>query len=294
MHSVDGLLALGAAQLQAAGVEQARLDARLLLSAATGLSHEAMIRDPDAELPQAQAEKYTAMIARRQAREPVSRILGHREFWSLEFAINQDTLDPRPDSETLISAALEHMMDRNRPLDILDIGTGSGCLLLALLSEMPQARGTGIDISAGALEMARANAQRHGLSRRVHFLQCDVRRRDWTRSINGPFDIVISNPPYIPAAEIADLAPEVARFDPHAALAGGEDGLDFYRIITISIAKLLAPGGWVVLEAGAVQADAIQTLLRQAGLCELDARRDLGGALRAITGRNRAKSVTKH
>lgn len=285
MPAIDSALRMATAQLQAAGVAQARLDARLLLSAATGLSPEAMIREPDAELPQVQAEKYTAMIARRLAREPVSRILGRREFWSLEFEITPDTLDPRADSETLISAALGLIEDRARPLRILDIGTGSGCLLLALLSELPHAQGLGIDVSRGALDVAQRNAVRLGLSGRAQFGVCDVQHPSWTGQLAPPYGLVISNPPYIENAVIAGLAPEVSCFDPFGALAGGEDGLDFYRIITISLADLLMPGGWAVLETGAGQAGDVQQLLSQVGLDRQHRYRDLGGVDRAVAGR---------
>jgi len=278
-------LRCAATQLQAAGVAQARLDARLLLGACTGLSHEAMIREPDAELAQDQADKFTALIARRLAREPVSRILGRREFWSLEFEITPDTLDPRADSETLISAALGLIEDRTRPVRILDIGTGSGCLLLALLSELPRAQGLGIDISRGALEVAQRNAVRLDLSDRAQFAECDVRHTGWIAQLARPFDLVISNPPYIENAAIAGLAPEVSCFDPLGALAGGEDGLDFYRIITISLADLLTPGGWAILETGAGQAGDVQQLLSQAGLDRQHRYRDLGGVDRAVAGR---------
>ncbi len=278
-------LRTGAAQLQAAGVAQARLDARLLFSAATGLSHEDIIRDPDAALCPEHAAAYAAMIARRVAREPVSRILGRREFWSLDFEITPDTLDPRADSETLIRAALELIEDHNRPLRILDIGTGSGCLLLALLSELPRAQGAGIDISQGALEVAHLNAVRLGFSERARFIACDVRSTNWMHHIGGPFDIIISNPPYIENTVITGLAPEVALFDPYAALAGGEDGLDFYRMITTSLIHILCPDGLVVFEAGAGQADAVRALLHKAGLVTLDTHPDLGGVARAVTGR---------
>ena len=285
MPTIGEALRTGAAQLWAAGVAQALLDARLLLMAATGLGVEDVIRDPDAELSAAHAAAYAAMIARRVAREPVSRILGRREFWSLDFEITPDTLDPRADSETLISAALGLIEDHNRSLRILDIGTGSGCLLLALLSELPCAQGAGIDISQGALEVAHRNAGRLGFSERARFIACDVRSANWMHQIGGPFDIIISNPPYIENAVIAGLDPEVTLFDPHLALAGGEDGLDFYRMITISLAHLLRPDGLVVFEAGAGQAEAIEMLMRQAGLTAPGPNTDLGGVARAVTGR---------
>ncbi|MCK9993408.1 MAG: release factor glutamine methyltransferase [Alphaproteobacteria bacterium] len=285
MPSIDEALRDAAAQLQAGGVAQALLDARLLLMAATGLSQEDIIRDPSTELSAQQQACFAEMLARRQAREPVSRILGRREFWSMEFAISPDTLDPRADSETLISAALGLIADRNGRLRILDIGAGSGCLLLALLSELPGARGIGVDVSQAALDVARANAERHALTERAQFVACDVRAKGWARQAGAPFDLVIANPPYIPDAEIAALVPEVSRFDPRTALSGGADGLDFYRMITISLPELLRPGGSAVLEAGHGQALAIQGFLLDAGLAVQDARHDLGGVARAIIGR---------
>lgn len=285
MPAIGDALRIAATQLQAAGVAQARLDARLLLMAAADLSHEDVIRDPDAAMRPEQAQTFAAMIARRVAREPVSRILGRREFWSLEFEITPDTLDPRPDSETLISAALGLIGDRNRPLHILDIGTGSGCLVLALLSELPHARGAGIDISQGALDVAQRNARRLGFSGRAQFICCDVRSANWMQQAGSPFDIVIANPPYIENAVISGLAPEVTLFDPYAALAGGEDGLDFYRMITTSLVHILCPDGLVVFEAGAGQAEAVRMLLHKAGLVTLDTHTDLGSVARAVTGR---------
>jgi release factor glutamine methyltransferase len=266
-------------------VAQARLDARLLLMAATGLGLEAVIRDPDAELSKAHAVHYAAMIARRIAHEPVSRILGWREFWSMEFEITPDTLDPRADSETLIGAALGLIHDRNHPLRILDIGTGSGCLLLALLSELPRAQGTGFDISQSALDVAFRNAERLGFAERANFISCDVRSAGWAAQLTGPFDIIIANPPYIENAAIAELSPEVTLFDPHMALAGGEDGLDFYRMITISVAQLLRPDGLMIFEVGAGQGNAAEMLMRQAGLSVLGRSYDLGGIARVVTGR---------
>ncbi len=280
-----------AAKLKAAGVEQAVADARLLLAAASGRRIEDIIREPDAELSAQHMAAYVAMVARRTAREPVSRILGRREFWGLEFEITAGTLDPRADSETLISAALAEIKQRNRPMRILDIGTGSGCLLLALLSEFPHAAGTGVDISQEALDVARRNAGRLGFSGRAQFIRCDVRNAGWAGRMGGPFDLVIANPPYIENDAIAALAPEVARFDPYEALAGGADGLEFYRIITISVADLLYPGALVIVETGAGQAEAVRNMLRRAGLAALRLHHDVGGIARAVAGRCEVKTV---
>lgn len=260
------------------------LDARLLLCAVTGRGIEEIIRDPDAGLSPEHAQAYAAMIARRVAREPVSRILGRREFWSLEFEITPDTLDPRADSETLIVVALELIRDRTRPLRILDLGTGSGCLLLALLSEFSNATGVGADISQAALKVARNNAARLGFGARARFIRCDLRNPDWPRIIGGQFDLLIANPPYITNDERASLMPEVSLYDPCAALAGGEDGLDFYRLITISMKQMLARESHVIFEAGQGQAARIGPLLGAAGLTVLSPSCDLAGVERAVTG----------
>ncbi|HAK62042.1 MAG TPA: peptide chain release factor N(5)-glutamine methyltransferase [Alphaproteobacteria bacterium] len=272
----------GARRLAEAGAGTPQLDARLLLQAAAGRSMEELLCNPDEELTVCQSAQFDRLIGRRIMREPVSRIVGRREFWSLEFEISPETLDPRADSETLIEAVLGQVADRQRPLRILDIGTGSGCLLLALLTEFPRARGLGLDISEEALGVARRNAVRLGLAGRADFLRCDIRAADWVTQAGGPYDVVISNPPYIPDGEISGLAPEVANFDPGIALAGGEDGLDFYRIITGSVAELLREPGWVALEAGFGQAGAIEGLLRAAGLESLQVRDDMNGLARVV------------
>lgn len=282
MPTLKEALRDGAARLAGAGAGTPQLDARLLLQAAAGRSTEELLCNPDEELTMIQAAQFARLIARRVLREPVSRILGRREFWSLEFEISPETLDPRTDSETLIEAVLGLAADRRRPLRILDIGTGSGCLLLALLGEFPRARGLGIDISGKALEVARRNAAGLGLADRADFLHCDIRAADWALLAGGPYDVVISNPPYIPDRQIEGLAPEVANYDPRIALSGGEDGLDFYRIITGSVAKLLRNPGWMALEAGIGQAAAIQELVCAAGLGILPVRYDMNGLARVV------------
>ena len=282
MPTLKEALREGAGRLAGAGAGTPQLDARLLLQAAAGRSTEELFCNPDEELTACQAAQFGRLIGRRLAREPVSRILGRREFWSLEFEISPATLDPRADSETLIEAVLGLETDRQRPLRILDIGTGSGCLLLALLTEFPRARGLGMDISETALEVARRNAARLGVADRADFLCCDLRGADWVAQAGGPYDVVIANPPYIPDGEIEGLAPEVANYDPRISLAGGEDGLDFYRIITGSVAELLRIPGWVALEAGSGQAGAIQGLLRAAGLGILPLRHDMNGLARVV------------
>ncbi|HEX3065021.1 MAG TPA: peptide chain release factor N(5)-glutamine methyltransferase, partial [Dongiaceae bacterium] len=226
-----------AKRLAAAGINEARREARLLLAEATGWEAASIVAHPERELDEHQASRLAELLRRRATREPLSRILGWREFWSLRFALGPDTLDPRPDSETLIEAALA-LADRGRALSVLDLGTGSGCLLLAFLSEVPNARGLGIDVNQGAITIAEANARALGLAGRARF-----RLGDWGTDLTERFDLILCNPPYIPAGDIAGLAPEVARFDPLLALAGGPDGLDAYRRLSDELPRLLLPGG---------------------------------------------------
>jgi release factor glutamine methyltransferase len=268
--------------LNAAGVEDAGRDARLLTAAAVGVSTADIIGRPEQILSAEAQARLRRMIERRSAREPVSRILGEREFYGRPFALSEATLDPRPDSETLIGAALELATQEGwgeAPIRILDIGTGTGCLLLTLLAELPNATGLGTDISEEALATAQRNAQALGLADRGAFA-----RHDMLDGVAGPFDLVVSNPPYIASGDIPVLAPEVHQFDPHAALDGGPDGLAFYRRISQGLDKVL--GGWVVLEVGMGQADAVALLLQQAFVKTLHAelRRydDLGGHTRCV------------
>lgn len=283
---VSTLLRAAVARLRAAGVEQAALDARLLIGHALSLTRTQLACQPDRVVDQAEAARVAAVIARREAREPVSRILGRREFWSLDFALVPDTLDPRPDSETVVEAALAMLGSLSAPQpETLDLGTGTGCLLLAILSEVPNARGWGLDISPAAVAAATANAERLGLAARARFLCLD-----WREGLAGPlgaarFDLIVANPPYIPEGDLADLAPEVTRFDPKAALVGGRDGLDAYRQLAPQVPGLLVAGGGVVFEVGAGQAAAVTMLLARAGLTVLGVRRDLAGVERCVLAR---------
>lgn len=270
-------LAQAAARLGQAGIERPQAEARILLEAASGRSRGQIIAFPEHTLTCAQQQIFDSQVARRCAREPISRILGSREFWSLRFEVGPATLDPRPDSETLVAAVLARIPDRNADLGILDLGTGTGCLLLALLSELPRAHGTGIDISEQACATAAANAEALGLNARAEF-----RVGDWTRDISAQFDVVVSNPPYIESTSIDGLAPEVSQYDPRAALDGGPDGLDAYRALMPQAARCLKPGGLLVLEIGLGQGDAVRALANQAGLVDLGAADDLGGIERSL------------
>ncbi|KJB95406.1 N5-glutamine S-adenosyl-L-methionine-dependent methyltransferase [Skermanella aerolata KACC 11604] len=267
------------ALLREACVDTPELDARILMGASLGMTREHMLIHATARLNQAQVGRVLGFIARRVDREPVSRILGRREFWSLDFHLSPATLDPRPDSETLIDEALAGIPDRKAPLTVLDLGTGTGCLLLALLSELPNAAGTGIDRSEEAVATATANARRLGFGQRARFAV-----GDWGDGLSERFDLVISNPPYIPEAEIETLAPEVVRFDPVAALAGGPDGLNAYRTIVTQLPNLLKSKGKVIFEVGAGQAADVARLLVTAGFSGIGTRCDLGRVERAVFG----------
>jgi release factor glutamine methyltransferase len=273
-----GALRFAEQQLCAAGIDNPQLDARILTAAALGMKPDALRLAPDRALAPEDEGRIEALVGRRiEGREPVSRILGRREFWSLEFQITPDVLDPRPDSETLIEAALRLFPNRAAPLDILDLGTGSGCLLLAALGEYPNARGAGVDASAAALAVAGANAERLGFAARAHF-----RRGDWGRGLEECFDLILCNPPYVAETERAALSPEVARHDPPAALFAGPDGLDAYRNIFPDLPRLLAADGRALLEIGATQAAAVSAIAGAAGLAVVEVRRDLAGRDRCV------------
>lgn len=275
--SVAGLLAEAASRLEAAGVEDPRRDARLLLAEALDVPAHRLILEPNEMVPEAAASLFAAYLDRRLAREPVARILGRREFWSLDFRVTPATLDPRPDSETLVEAVLAAFPDRNRALRVVDFGTGTGCLLLAVLSEYPHATGLGIDMAPEAVATARLNAGDLGLTDRA-----EIRLGDWGQGVEGPFDIILSNPPYIEAGIVGTLAPEVALFDPVLALAGGDDGLAAYRALIPHVARLLSPEGRGFLELGAGQGDAVAAIAGDSGLAVLERRADLAGITRCL------------
>ncbi len=258
------------------GIEDARREARLLLDHCTGSTAV----DGQPLQPSAIAE-LQAFIERRRNSEPVSQILGQWEFWSLPFYVTSATLTPRPDSETLVQAALDLLPDRGATLRLLDLGTGSGCLLLALLHELSAARGLGVDRSPEALAVAERNASALGLADRAQFAL-----GDWAGGLSGSFDLIVSNPPYIPGDEIPRLMPEVSRHEPRIALDGGVDGLDCYRQMAPQIAARLAPGGLALLEVGQGQADSAAAILAAAGLELAGVRADLGDRKRCVIFRN--------
>ena len=276
-RTVEALLREAGQRLGSAGIAAPRGEARVLLQAALRQPAEALVRAPEAPVAAAGAQRFDALIARRAAREPVSRILGKREFWSLEFALAQDTLDPRPDSETVVAAALRWCAGRPGRLRALDLGTGTGCLLLAVLSELPDAAGVGTDIAAGAVATAARNAAALGLSGRASFL-----RADWDSGVEGRFDLVLGNPPYVPGAAIDRLEPEIARWEPRTALDGGADGLDAYRRMAPAIARRLAPPGAAFVEIGAGQESAVEAIMAELGLKRFARHADLAGTIRCL------------
>jgi release factor glutamine methyltransferase len=262
------------------GIETPELDARLIVGHALGLDHAALTAASRRVLTTAEADALLALQARRLAREPVARILGRKEFWGLPFKLNGETLVPRPATETVVEAALAAIDDadrRSHALRIADLGTGSGALLLALLSELPSARGIGTDISASALGCARDNAAALGLAGRTAFVACD-----YASAVEGPIDLLVANPPYVARGDIAALPGEVRDFDPRRALDGGPDGLDGYRAIAADARRLLAPAGVLVLELGFGQLSAVTSLLPAAGLAPAAMRQDLAGVVRAL------------
>jgi release factor glutamine methyltransferase len=264
--------------LAGAGIADGERDARFLLLGLLGLETKDLTLDGDRPIGEG-APLLEAALARRAAGEPVARILGAWEFWGLPFALVPETLVPRPDTETVVEAALAALPERRAPLRLLDLGTGTGCLLVALLTELPNAFGIGLDRSEAALRAARKNAQTNGVGGRARFA-CG----DWCASLRGPFDLVVSNPPYIPAATIAGLDREVAEHDPPAALDGGADGLDAYRRILgeIGAGGILAPGAPVVVEIGYDQAVDVRTIGTEAGLTFTRLAKDLAGHDRAL------------
>lgn len=278
--TIRSALDAAVAALSAAGVESPRLEARLLLRHVLGLSMETLIGYPEQAVTEDDRAALRPLVARRVAREPLAYILGEREFWSLSFRVTPDTLVPRPDSETLIEAALAHVAERHRPLRILDLGTGSGCLLLALLSELPAASGVGVDLSAAALAVARDNAFVLGLADRAAWVQ-----GNWSDAICGTFDLVVANPPYVAEAELSRLAPEVAQFEPRLALNGGPDGLDGLRALVPCLARLGNPDSIILIEIGADQAAPAWALLVNHGLQDVKAIKDLSGNSRCMAAR---------
>lgn len=263
-----------------AGLESADLDARLLVGHTLGLDHTGLTANSDRQLSGNDIVALASLAARRLMHEPVARVTGHKEFWSLELAVTPATLVPRPDTETVVETALAAIADRSRPLRIADFGTGTGALLLALLSELPNALGVGTDISLPALIAARSNAVHLGFASRAHFISCD-----YGAALRGPFDLVVCNPPYIASGDIAALDADVRDYDPRIALDGGPSGLDGYRSVVTDAGRLLTPDGIVVVELGAGQAASVAAMMQQGQIVADMPNPDLGGHFRALLGR---------
>lgn len=260
------------------GIANPELDARLLIRHVTSFNDADFLSRPDAILTPAQKEHIRALSARRLAGETIGRITGVREFWGLEFTLSPDTLEPRPDTETLVEAALQWVRTHKKTnLRILDLGTGTGCILISLLKECPQAHGLGIDIAPGAVQMARKNAERHGVAAR-----CVFEQGSWAENLSGTFDLIVSNPPYIPAQAIPLLEKEVRTQDPILALDGGVDGLEAYKIILTETKNLLRLDGRIFLEIGFNQENDIARLVENGGLTRRDSYTDLGGIPRVV------------
>jgi release factor glutamine methyltransferase len=272
------------ARFKANAIDSAELDARLLAGAVLGLDLTGMITAANRRLTADESARLDQFAQRRLAAEPVARILGHKEFWGLSLQLSPATLVPRPDTEAVVELALEMLRtggSANRPLRVADLGTGSGAILLALLSELPEAHGFGTDISAAALQTAATNAAGAGLAGRATFIACD-----YATGLTGLFDLIVSNPPYIRSVDIGGLAAEVRDHDPLAALDGGADGMDAYRALIPQAARILAPGAVLVVEAGQGQSGDIEALMTAAGIThERAPKADLAGIPRAVAGR---------
>ncbi|MCL5778540.1 peptide chain release factor N(5)-glutamine methyltransferase [Limibaculum sp. FT325] len=271
-------------RLAAAGVTEAERDARLICRWAAGLSGAglaARLHDPASA---DEVARFEAAIARRAARVPVSQITGTRAFWGRDFRVTADVLDPRPETETLIETALAG----GPAARVLDLGTGSGCIIVTLLAEWPGAAGVGVDLSAAALEVARANAHMHGVEGRLRLL-----RSDWFGAVEGTFELIVSNPPYIAEDEMAGLAPEVALHEPRIALTPGGDGLGAYRAIAAGATVHLAPGGRLIVETGVAQAERVGAIFEAAGFDDYAIVRDLNGHERVVLVRNGRKIAEK-
>ncbi|MFT4743704.1 MAG: release factor glutamine methyltransferase [Yoonia sp.] len=271
---IGSVLVLNATRLlKSAGVPDAARDARRLFSHAMGVDASRLTLTLPEPVATEDAAVFAALISRRQNREPVSHLTGKRAFYGRDFAVTPDVLDPRPETEMLIEVALQSHFTK-----MVDLGTGSGCILVTLLAEVPCGQGIGVDLSLPALAVAARNARTHGVADRASF-HC----ADWLDGINGPFDLIVANPPYIAVAEMADLSPEVVQFEPQMALTDFADGLTHYRRIVTQAVPLLLPDGRLIVEIGPTQGDAVSQMMTQAGLCHVTVTTDLDGRDRVVS-----------
>lgn len=289
-ETLGRLMAEGLAALNAAAIETARMDTRILLARAASVDSGRIAAWPEDVVADDVAKQFRSMIARRAAHEPVARILGERDFWRHTFKLAPDTLEPRPDSETLVEWAIDFLEDADAPR-IVDFGTGTGCLLLSTLGDLPGSTGIGLDISAGAIKCAQENAAALEMEDQVEF-----RVSDWDRALTSQeretgFDLVMSNPPYITRDEMDGLSPEVQKFDPRRALTDEGDGLGAYRVLSKKAFDLCKPGGFVIFEIGRGQHDDVAHLLVEAGFVGVEYREDLGGIVRCVAAKKTRCSV---
>jgi release factor glutamine methyltransferase len=280
METWGSLIAAAAAALSSTGVDDPRRQARRLIAAALAISPADLFGDPDHSVDEQQILRLRTMLDRMVAHEPLSRILGRREFWGLDFTLSAETLDPRPETETVVEAVLRRRPDRQAPLRLLDLGTGTGCILIALLNEFSTAIGFGIDIVPAAVRTAVYNAATLGFAERALFFV-----GDWAAAVLGSFDVIVANPPYIESRKLSLLPREVARYDPRRALDGGEDGLTPFRAIGVALSRLLASDGIFVAEVGVDQADAVAAIMKADGLALDGIEKDLAGSMRCVIAR---------
>ena len=278
-ETLGSILAEASRAFTAIGCGEARRKARRLITSALGVGSSEMLSYLDREIPEPEARHIRRLVSRALQCEPLSRILGRREFWGIEFGLSADTLDPRPDSEAIVEAVLRRIPERDAPLRLLDLGTGTGCLLLALLCELPKATGVAIDIVLGAAAAARMNAAALGFASRAWFCV-----GDWGKPLSARFAVVVFNPPYITRAGLAELPRAVRDYDPARALDGGIDGLHAFRAIGAHLPRLLGPDGIFVTEVGIGQVDAVCAILRGVGMAIDGIERDLAGVARCVVG----------
>lgn len=278
--TIGAALSQARARLSGAGIEGAALDARILLGHVTRFTRERLMVEDASVLGTLEQAQFDALVDRRLRHEPVAYLTGEKEFFGLRFEVNQETLVPRPDTETLVEVALDYCKTLDHAPRILDLGTGSGAILLSVLHTCPAATGLGVDSSRGALDVARANAAALGLEERVEFLH-----GNWAEGLEGPFDVIVTNPPYIPSADVKDLMPDVSNYEPAGALDGGPDGLDPMRLIARDAARLLSEQGFFCCEIGQGQAAAAQAILADSGFHSVQCVPDLNGIPRCVCGR---------
>ena len=271
------LIQMADKKLSGIGIERPRFEARILLAHVLGIKPLDLISNPERNCSFEQTQQFESLVGRRVCREPISHLLGRREFWSLNFRVTRDVLDPRPDSETIVAEALKRFPIKRDPFSVLDIGVGSGCLLLSVLHERPLANGLGIDVSQAAIDIAIANASQMGLANRAEF-KCT----SWVREIATKFDLILCNPPYIPSSEIELLETEVRKYEPRLALDGGWDGLAAYRKIIPQLRRILNRTGLAIFELGLGQEGGVISLAEECGLTTLAQPKDLSGHTRCL------------